>query len=379
MHYFLHVRMEGFYASRHFSDRVVAVVRDGVVLDCTDDRVPAGMLASEARTILEGAQFLPWEEEPYRDAQREYLDVCAEFAVAIEPLDQHVVRLDFTGHPQPRPLVDALVARLPGARVGIGPNLEAAAIACREADRYQPIVDATRNLANYLDGVPIRIVDAFLPETRERLGFLGYERLGELRSLSQTTLRRQFGDEGIAIFRLVRGMGSTEIRSLYPPDSVAERLAFEGAVEDLIGLERGIAELADRLGGRLSAQDSVGKTIELAFEFEDGPPERRRRTFAREIGNAAGARAALALLAAKPPETPAIAIFARMPDLRRSAPKQRTLESRIAREAADDSRDAALERVRATFGDRAIAKAAEVEIPRRRRVLQAWRDATGWA
>src|SRR5688500_18634546 len=99
MHYFLYVRLEGLYTGvqleklPELGERPLVVHRDKAVL-CVDAKgrskgIHAGMPLSEAKAILRDGTFLPWEEEPYREAQQRWLDVCARFSDVIEPVEQH--------------------------------------------------------------------------------------------------------------------------------------------------------------------------------------------------------------------------------------------------------------------------------------------------
>ena len=103
--------------------------RDGRALDaCPEARAAGilpGMALAEARSVLAGAgRLVAWEEEPYREASRRWLEAVAEYSDAVEPLRQHEALADLTGHPRPREAAEALWRAL----VNLGSNPSRATI-----------------------------------------------------------------------------------------------------------------------------------------------------------------------------------------------------------------------------------------------------------
>src|ERR1041384_7613408 len=98
MHYFLFLRLEGFYArallaaDTDLAGRALVIHRDKRVLDVNEvassSQIYRGMPLAEAKAISHGASFVAWEEEPYRVAQIEWLDLCTEMSDVIEPAEQ---------------------------------------------------------------------------------------------------------------------------------------------------------------------------------------------------------------------------------------------------------------------------------------------------
>src|SRR5690349_14039870 len=101
-----------FFVRPHAEPALAVVIRDRLVLDMSEiaERagVQRGMPVRQARAIFQGGRFVPWKEEDYREAQIQWLDVCARFTGVIEPQDQHAAWLDFSSHPKPIELLAKL-------------------------------------------------------------------------------------------------------------------------------------------------------------------------------------------------------------------------------------------------------------------------------
>jgi hypothetical protein len=79
-----------------------------------------------------------------------------------------------------------------------------------------------------------------------------------------------------------------------------------------------------------------------------------------------------------PPAGPVERVTLRAEELVRPAAFQRTLLGDLSRAERTHATDSALKVMEARFGSGAIRPARQVQIPRRLKVLRAWRDATGW-
>src|SRR5579862_4256992 len=122
MHYFLFLRLSGFYAKAleqadsRLSAKPLVVHRNKRVIDVNRiaqrRQIYLGMLLAEAKAILQEASFIAWEEEPFRDAQMQWLDVCTDYSDVIEPDEQHSAWVDLSLHPDPASLSQQIVLRI---------------------------------------------------------------------------------------------------------------------------------------------------------------------------------------------------------------------------------------------------------------------------
>ena len=194
------------------------VHRNKRVLDATAEArargVVPGLSLAEARSALVDGTFVEWEEEPFREANRRWLEVVAEYADAVEPLRQYEALADLTGHPRPR----EAAARLEKALRGVGCAPSTGLAGCRwvarlAARRGDPLGLAHSDPTGYVASVPLDSLP-LTPEDAKRLGLLGHGTAHDLPRLSPDTLRTQFGKRAQGIAQAAIGRGEALVRPL---------------------------------------------------------------------------------------------------------------------------------------------------------------------
>lgn len=389
MHCFLFLRLDGFYARTliksdgSLSDRPLVLHRNKRVQDvnqlASDHMVYRGMPLAEAKAILQNASIIPWEPEPYREAQSEWLDVCTEFSDVIEPDEQHTAWIDLSMHPDPVLLAERLaetIGRKLELRVvsGLGNSKW---IARLSADRESKLA----NLADpqmFLAPMKTRLLSPVDPHHRQRLEFLGYSTIGEVAKVPLNVLRSQFGEAATHIRMCACGGYFEPVEALYPPNSISERITLEGVVDDLQTLDRLIQRLASNISRRLTKEDKQSKNLVLTIEHEDFRNTVLRRRFTKPIQNYASALSSLRLLLTPPPEEPIVGMRLRLENVIQSQRIQQELSGKTTRSDRELGATAAFQHIRTVFGDAAIQSGSEIVEPRRKLVLRAWKDATGW-
>jgi len=413
MHYFLFMRLKGFYAkSLEAADpllvaKCLVIHRDKRVLEinalAAERQIYPGMPLAEAKAILQEGTFVPWEEEPYRDAQGRWLDLCTEFSDVVEPDEQHSAWIDLSPHPDPSSLARKLIERLSestGLRVlsGMGWSKWIARLAASHGASHAKAQRPQRRQEqtfDFLASLKTRFLTPVDPEHRTRLEFLGYATIGEVAQVPLSVLRSQFGDAANHILMCARGGFFEPVEAKYPPNSISERVPFEGSVEDLQTLDLALRDLAQALGRRLAKEDKQGKDLVVTLEVdgdsnhkgtentkehkEEGFSIVRRRKFTKPIHNYPSALASLRLLMIPPPEEPIVAIRARLENVTESKRIQQELTGRTTSADRERGAMAAFQHIRTVFGDAAILTGGEIVEPRRKQVLRAWKDATGWS
>ncbi|HEY0866443.1 MAG TPA: hypothetical protein VGE01_03635 [Fimbriimonas sp.] len=387
MHYLLHLRLQGFYArvlGAEYEGRPLVVHRDKRVLDACPlaqgGRIEVGMGLAEARAILGHAAFVPWREEPYRAAQAEWLDLCAEYTDVIEPGAQHTALIDLSEHPDPRSLADALVRRLSD---DLGYSVLAGNGNCRWVAELASSMDyGTEPLLlppMFVRNLPTARMATLSPEHRDRLIFLGYRRIGDVAQIPLEVLRSQFGDAAFEIFRAARGGGNPTVEAQWPHGCLASRMSFDGPPQDVMGLMHGVRQVAESLGENLVNRDLQGREVHLFLEHEDGRVGTLRRTFARPLQSPGSVYTCLKLMLAEPPEEPVVGVRVRMPNLEKAQRVQLELEGQRSLSDRELSAAAAFQHIRRVFGDTAVMVAGQMPEPRRWKLLRLWKGATGWA
>lgn len=303
MRYILHLKLDGFFV-RHCGQNPagpLAVVRDGIVLDANKQArargMSIGMEKRTARSIVHEAEFIPWQEDQYEEAQRNWLDLCIDFTGIIEPEDQNSAFLDLSGHPNPIDVSEKLIRTLAqetGLKIFYGSSCSKwiAKLASTLGDGGSAVTDP----AKFLALLPVSKLEPVKLEHRQRLSFLGYRTIGDILTIPQEVLRQQFGQDAIFIAKAARGDFMGPPRAMYPKDSLIESLIFESPVDSLETVDLALKELAQRVATRLSTKSLQGQELEVSIETEDNQTQKQKRRFSKPIHNPPSALASLRLI-----------------------------------------------------------------------------------
>lgn len=379
--FILWVDLEQFYIQDRVSELPQVVFRDDIVLDldsqARERNLFRGMPLRQAKAILTEGVFLKWESETFaRDSVR-WLDECIAFSNIIEPSDQHCAWIDLSEHPDPFGIAEELIRTLTkttGLKVqwGYGPSKWLAQLAAR----YQP-GSTIQSPQTFLSELPTHELLPIKHEHRNRLTFLGYSTIGQIATIPFSILQEQFDEDAYKIAASATGDWSDDVRALYPPQSCMDRFAFEGSAESMEVIQNGFGLLAERLSQTLDIQSLEGNRMVVTLEFADGAQKQLERTFSKSFQDRNSILVGLNLLTEKDLKQPLIAVHVLLAGLRKVHSVQAIFLSR------DPARvpkrlESTLRRVRAVFGDHSILLGKEIQLPRRVRVLRAWKHATGW-
>jgi nucleotidyltransferase/DNA polymerase involved in DNA repair len=361
---------------------MTAVVKDEHVIDLNqaaiDRGLALGMPISEVKSILAGdGQVYRWDEEVFRDAQRAWLDICADHTDVIEPIDQHSALLDLSGHPQPEQISQRIATVIQeklglSTSCGLGGSRWVAQAALR-----QPGMVAVLTPKRFVS--PLSVSQLPIPEAEQtRLCQLGCRTIGQVARLELDTLRAQFGNSAFTIKLAAMGSGERHVNAVYPPDTVASRFAFESAPDAMEPYHNGLLNLCKDLGAKLIEQDSYGEAVDVWLEHESGEATKLSRTFTKPLSSPGSCWASLRLLLSEPPEKPVTALRVRMLGVRKVRRVQLSLQGTLSRSQRSESSAAAIEHLRASLGDGVLKLGSEIIEPRYKQVRKAWRLANGW-
>lgn len=343
--------------------------RDKQVIDVNKRALEAGarigMALTEAKALSSNASFVAWEEEEYKLEQAEWLDLCTEFSDRIEPVEQHAAYLDFSLHPEPEVLIHRLQAILhrkyESMSIALAPNKWIA---------QQKALNNDAPFANWsVHTLPVT------HKTKLRLEFLGYRTIDSLKGVSLETLRGQFDDEGLLVYQSVRGGGIQEVQALYPPRAASGVYRFETLTQDESQIAQAIGAIAKKLSARLVDRDWQGSSVKVVIEGENGSVQVRHRTFSKAFQDYRSVFVALKMVVGQL-ENPVECIRVSLPQLV-EAPRFQ-LEAGMRFGLNTGRIDVACEKVRAVYGEKSIAKVAELPEPRRKALLRAWKDVAAW-
>jgi nucleotidyltransferase/DNA polymerase involved in DNA repair len=384
--YLAAIVLDGFYASAasRKAEGPLVVHRGRKVIDaCSTARsrgVAPPMALTEARSILAAdGQFVEWEEELFRGAQRRWLRIVSEFSDVIEPLSQHEALADLSGHPRPREAA-AQMERALRERLGLSPKVGLAA--CRwvsrlAARRGDPLGLAHADPASYVSGVSVAQLPID-PAFARHLDLLGYRTAADVAELSPEILLGQFGTEGPWIAHAALGKGESNVKALFPEGAASCRFVFDGVPETREVLDAGLRRLAREIGTELRNSDRAGRTVELFLEAEDASVERRVRQFARSLTCENDVFNALGLMLPEPPAQRIESVRARLPEFQSARRVQLDIQGGRSRADIAEGVRIAIQHVRGTFGDKAVRLASEIPEPRWVKVRRAYMEANGF-
>jgi nucleotidyltransferase/DNA polymerase involved in DNA repair len=348
------------------------------------------MLVKESKTLLreEGRHEKPVMSNLFPAAQA-WLDLCSECSSTVEPLAPWEALIDLSAHPRPSEVAAELLAIIHrqeqlDIEAGLSPVTWISRLCAARCDRHdlqwgllpiEPITDAS----SYAAELPIGALPGLSPSVSERMTFLGCRFVHQARELSPQTIRRQFGKEAALLSAMLNGQGSQKVKALHPPDSLEVQKNLEGPVDDSLAIDAALGGLAQQLALALGQRDSQAEALTLTAYHEEGPWSSWRRQLGKPILSSSLLLVALRrMVADRPPPRPFVRLTARAEKLTRRSGWQQNLDGSLPATQQKAAIHSAAKNVEAMFGEGRIQTASEVVIPRRLRVLQAWRNATGW-
>jgi DNA polymerase IV len=356
----------------------VVIVKGESVLDINPAgirrRVESEMSARDAKASLMGGVFREWNSAEYTAAQHAWLDLATEFSDVIEPDEQHTAWIDLTSHPDPLATYRSMLEFIPNCEGGIAENKWLAKLAAGRDPEMSAVFDPTA----FLYDLPVGMICQLTPAQSAKLSFLGYGTCGRCLQIPLDVLQKQFGDQAITVWNVVRGYGHEAVHSIYPEKSVADRFYFPNPIEDSTVVEAALLKLSDNLSNRMSSQDLFGSRLRLTIEYEELPVQAVERCFTRPLHDRRSIHfASKRMFDSVASQHPITGIRILIPELEKKKRHQQSFDHLAAREKQSRA-ETAVRCVRKSYGDGSIILAKDVEVPRRLLVLKEWRDATGW-
>jgi len=139
--------------------------------------------------------------------------------------------------------------------------------------------------ADFLAPLPLSCLEMVPAATRQRLERLGIKTHGQLARLDADTLRSQFGDQGLLLWRLARGRDDTPVRPLYPPRVLHEEMRFSGEVRDADAVGAAAVRLGAALARRLDVGGLAPGCLTVTLSADSGESEGRVRLLHQRPGS----------------------------------------------------------------------------------------------
>jgi DNA polymerase-4 len=331
--------------------------------------VHSAMPTAQALRLCPQAIVLPGHRARYVEMSRRVMAILADYTPLLEPISIDEAFLDVTGtedhYGPPGRLASELQGRIDrelglSASLGVATNKLIAKIA---SDFHKPhgitVVSAGRE-ADFLAPLPIRKLWGVGEVTGKELARMGIRTVGDLARTPAEVLRSRFGSQGDALGRAARGMDDSPVMPEHEAKSLSREETFARDIGDVGSLQRELRRLSDSVAARLRRHNLAARTIELKLRYGDFSTISRQATLAdaTDAGPVVYAQALALFESAWQRGRPVRLLGVGAANLAQPARQLRLFEQEDLRQA---QLDAALDRIRARFGERAIQRASLLE------------------
>ncbi len=213
-----------------------------------------------------------------RELSRAMFTVLDTFSPCVQPLSIDEAFLDMTGTERllgpPRAVAQRLkdaVHRATGlvASVGVAPNKFLAKLA---SDLEKPnglTVIGPDNLDARLTPLPVGKVWGVGPKTQQNLARRGVKTIGDLRALSEAELSDRFGDRGVRLFHLSRGIDHRPVVPDRAAKSIGHEQTFETNLTQAQDVRAVLLEQTERVGERLRRHGRRARGVTVKIRYGD--------------------------------------------------------------------------------------------------------------
>ncbi len=282
-----HVDCDAFYASVEKRDRpelanqpvIVGGGQRGVVTTaCYIARISgvrSAMPMFKALKLCPNAIIIKPDFAKYTEAARQIRTEMRRLTPLVQPLSIDEAALDLSGtealHGAPPAVMLARLALAVEREVGVTVSIGLAAnrlLAKLAAGRDKPRGFAVLGdeAAAILAPASVRLLPGIGPAMERRLATLGITRLGQLQGLDERTARRLLGDEGPSLARRARGEDTRAVDPGSISKSISAETTFDTDLSDRAALERHLWRLAEKLAGRLRAEEFAATGVVLKLK-----------------------------------------------------------------------------------------------------------------
>jgi len=111
-----------------------------------------------------------------------------------------------------------------------------------------------------------------------RLAADGYRTIADLQRADQGDLMRRYGEEGMRLWHLARGIDRRKVDAERETKSISAETTFERDIGELRPLEQHLWELTEKVSARLKAAELAGTTVTLKLKTADFKLRTRARS-----------------------------------------------------------------------------------------------------
>ena len=132
----------------------------------------------------------------------------------------------------------------------------------------------------FLASKPVGFIYGVGAVSAAKLASDGYRLIADLQRADERELMRHYGDEGLRLWRLARGIDGRFVDPVRETKSISSETTFNSDIGALRPLEQTLWELTEKVSARLKSADLAGSTVTLKLKSADF----KLRTRARSLG-----------------------------------------------------------------------------------------------
>jgi DNA polymerase-4 len=333
--------------------------------------VHSAMPTAQALRLCPRAILISGHRGRYVEMSRRVMGILADYTPLLEPISIDEAFLDVSGtegHYGPAgQLASAIQDRVErelglSASLGVATNKLVAKIASDLRKPHGVTVVPAGEEAEFLAPLPIRKLWGVGQVTGKELARLEILTIGDLARLPAETLRARFGSQGEALWRASHGIDDSPVTPEHEAKSLSREETFAQDVRDVVTLRRELLRLSDAVAARLRRHNFQARTVSLKLRYGDFTTITRQATLsdATDAGPLIYAQVMALFELAWQRGRPVRLLGVSAANLTQPARQMRLFEQEDFRQA---QLDAALDRIRARFGERAIQRASLLEPP----------------
>jgi DNA polymerase-4 len=250
--------------------------------------IRSAMPMFEARRRCPHLTVIRPQMSKYVKAGREVRRTMFALTPLVEPLSIDEAFLDLTGTERLHGLSAAKVLARFAAQVereigitvsiGLAPNKFLAKVA---SDMDKPrgfAVLGEKDAPAFLAPKPVGFIYGVGKVSAEKLTNDGYRIIADLQRASQRDLMERYGEEGLRLWRLARGLDERDVNPERDTKSVSAETTFNEDISALRPLEQILWELTERVSERLKRSALTGSTVTLKLKSADFKIRTRARS-----------------------------------------------------------------------------------------------------
>lgn len=296
----LHVDMDAFFAAVEQLDHpelrgkpvlVGGAGRRGVVAAASYEARAFGCRSAQptavALRMCPQAIVVKGNHARYKQISSAMFEILESYSPRVQPLSIDEAFLDVTGSVrlfgQPRAIAELIRERIKAelgltASVGVAPNKFLAKLA---SDLDKPdglvVVDPDR-IEQTLGPLEVSRLWGVGPAAEAKLAGLGVRTIGDLRGVPEKTLQARFGDFGLHLWRLARGIDDRAVHTDREAKSISHEQTFGVNLGDPGEVRVVLLGQAQDVARRLRRHERRARTVTMKVRFGDFETVTRART-----------------------------------------------------------------------------------------------------